>query len=214
MKVESGYLSELRAEMTENIRVGNNKYELREQILASSKRALSFLDADGPCESQCWELLVDFFIASQVPAEARSRVIFDEMLRLGLPRSPTLKDAMIVYDKNERADSLVTSEFPQYRQTVRGLFPPDAAQALWQNCHSTVGGERNDLEVFLTNCEQNLSDDKIENILTSLRSNPMLRQELQYWTGQIVFNLKAYDSFRVRGQNVIKEIDAELEGKP
>jgi hypothetical protein len=40
--------------------------EAMHHVVASGKRAVDFPESDRSCEADCWRVLIDFFVASQV----------------------------------------------------------------------------------------------------------------------------------------------------
>ena len=52
-------------------------------VVAAGKRAVDFFQSERPCEENCWRVLVDFFVASQVFRPAVETTVYEEMqLRL------------------------------------------------------------------------------------------------------------------------------------
>lgn len=204
---EQTYLVELRAEVVDNDKVISNKRELTNIVVESGERALVFLERDRPCEETCWRLLVDFFIASQVASAPTSSPVLEEMERLALPRSVSVKGALESYSSGMDSLSFSIGGSPPYRDLVRGLIPVSALRVLWRDCHSIGIGT----EFYLTDCAAGISEPDIVDILEKLRGNPDIHQYLTFWIGQNVFLVKAFDAQAEFNQAALSAIDSELE---
>lgn len=62
---ETELLIELRRELEASIANADQKSDAFTQVGAAGKRSLDFIAAGEPCEERCWEVLIDFFHASQ-----------------------------------------------------------------------------------------------------------------------------------------------------
>lgn len=204
---EDTYLVELRAEVVDNDRVNSDRLELTKILVTSGERALDFLEGDTPCEEMCWRLLVDFFHASQVASAPNSTPVFEEMERLGLPRSVVVKNALDIYSSGMESLSFSIGGSPPYRDLVRGLIPVGALRLLWKDCHR-IG---NRTEYYISDCAPSISERETIDILEKLRSNPNIHQDLTFWIGQNVFLQGALDSQSQFNQAALFAIDEELE---
>ncbi len=203
---EQTYLLELRAEITENNKVNSDKNELTYIVVESGERALAFLEDDKPCETMCWQLLVDFFLASQVASAPFSSPVLEEMERLGLPRSPSVKNALDSYSSGMASLSFSIGGSPPYRDLVRSLLPVSAQRVLWRDCHRI--GIR--AEYYITDCAVGLNDREIIDVLEKLRANPDIHKDLTYWIGQNVFLIGAFNAQSQFNQTALIAIDQEL----
>lgn len=123
---EAQYLTELHEEISGNVKLTTGTVQAMNGVVASGKRALDFLQSDGVCEDDCWRLLVDFFIASQVFRPAVSSTLYEEMQRLGFPRSMVVRSAVDDYYALNTTANLSIDYAPRYRLSFRELIPVEA----------------------------------------------------------------------------------------
>jgi len=208
LQKEKTYLVELRGEVDANNRVLRNNIELMNIVVTSGERALIFLEDDASCEAECWRLLVDFFLASQVMASPITNTIFEEMQRLGLPRSPDIRSALTLYSNNGGATASISSDLPRYRETIRGLTSVKAHRALWRDCHQTGLSEK-----FFPDCGAGISEAEARAVLEKFQARLELHEQLSYWIGHNIAILPTLSDQIEFGEAVITTIDDELENQ-
>ncbi|NNE40943.1 MAG: hypothetical protein HKN14_08495 [Marinicaulis sp.] len=204
---ESAYLSELRAEIEANNAISQGRLDLMIIVVEAGKRAIAFQQSASPCVSDCWSQLVDYFHASQVLYGPPERTVYEELLRLGLPRAQAVENAVGEY---YRFDTILTSSIdtePVYQNRIRGHFPVHVQAALWRNCHRVEGS----MEVLEQNCEADVTNSEASVVLESIRSDDELIRHLNYWIGMNEHWSRFLDDQVELGQNAISAIDAELE---
>jgi len=131
--LEAQYMTELKEEMSRNTILTSGTVEAMRSVVASGKQAVDFMRSDGQCDQDCWRLLVDFFIASQVIRPAYSTTVYEETQRLGFPRSSNVSSAIDNYYTLLVSAAIGIDNNPKYRVSLRELLPVEAhEQALAQ----------------------------------------------------------------------------------
>jgi len=179
---EQVLLVKLIDEIETNNRIAQYKINYRTQVIDSGERALKFLNNQEQCKSNCWSLLVDFFIASQATTMPIVSNIVEEMQRQGMPRNEKVKSSVNEYyvlSKSFSNATSINSNYP-YRELVRQLMPSKSHSVLWETCLEVdaVG-----LEILIHDCPQGLSDQEIDIILERFKTTPLLKDYMNHWVG-------------------------------
>lgn len=207
---EQALLVKLKNEIETNNRLTASRIEFLTMVRDSGERAIVFLEGDAPCIRDCWQLLVDFFIASQVSPTPSVKTINEEMRRLGLPSSTMIKEKIDDYYVFSEAVNTAIDLTPKYREKIRELMSVNAMKALWRHCHSF---ERRGLEKLILNCEQKLSDDEIAILLDKFKSNADLLGYLSHWIGLHYIYIPMFDLQQQGGVETIGVIEKTLKEK-
>ena len=176
---EKAYLADLRREIAANDVITGSRIKLMTVVMTSGERAIAFLEGGAPCESACWSLLVDFFNASQVIYTPPTKTVYDEMQRLGLPRSDAVKRAVAAYYRLDEATTSALDTDPAYRKRVRAHISVPAQRALWRDCY----GFHDATESLVPDCAPGVAEDRTRAILEEIRADTELRGQLKYWIG-------------------------------
>lgn len=204
---ERDYLVELGGEIRLNNDLTEARFEMMGLVIESGERALEFLAEDQPCETECWPLLVDFFNASQVFFSPTSTTVYDEMQRLGLLRTASIKLALGSYYV---VGTTVYSSFdsnPAYRLHIRELLSVAAHRALWGGCHSLDGSG---LEIMIPECPPGIPEKEASALLELFRADPSLPGLLNYWVGMHILWTPLLPQVVEEGEEVLQAIDAAL----
>lgn len=207
--MERDYLVQLREEILANDAQVQARMEFIANVTVAGKRALGFLKEDKPCTDNCTQLLVDFFQATQVWGVSDYTSVYNEMKRLGLPRSNTVKKATDSYYLVFQGMSTSMDSAPLYRPQVRNEIPVSAIDLLWRHCHINV--YNTGIEIILRDCATELGAIDAAPILETFRSLPGLYSNLNGWVGQNAFALRNYAAQTTSVALAIAAIDAELE---
>ncbi len=202
---ERSLLVELRGDIERTNTLTEQRMQFYEQVFASGKRSLAFLEKGEGCGENCWPVLIDFFHASQWTRVDFSHSTFDEMRRVGLPSSRDLVVALDVYYDQNVGMTMVFNDKPAYRSLVRGLIPVTVQEAYWGVCHRWVGG----MEELSTTCPPAMPNVLSAAIVARIASHPDILPTLTSWTGFV----DVAHSFREQikaGENAIAIIDREL----
>lgn len=202
------YLQELRSEIRANIQQIEYRQAFYRTVLESGNAASRFLQQDVPCETDCSEVLADFFLASQFWATPLARTTYNEMQRLGLPRSKPIKNQMQSYFVNAEGLAVTVDSVPRYREHVRGFMDVKLMQGLWQDCWA-LEGER--LEKVNGDCKARLSNDEASAVLEVIRQADGLREELNVWMGMNTVGMQLYQSMIRNANNLSAAIDKEID---
>jgi hypothetical protein len=200
-------LGKLKNEIETNYRLTSYRIEFLTNVKDSGERAIAFLESDASCSSNCWQLLVDFFIASQASPTPSVTTINEEMRRLGLPRSATIKETIDDYYVFSEAVNTAIDLKPKYRELIRELMSAKAMKILWENCHSI---ERKGLEKLIVNCEQQLSDEDVSALLDKFKRNSYLLGYLSNWIGLHYVYIPMFKLLQEGGAETISVIEDVL----
>lgn len=177
--LEVQYMTELKEEMSRNTILTSGTVEAMRTVVASGKRAGEFMRSDGQCEQNCWRLLVDFFIASQVITPAYATTVYDETQRLGFPRSANVSSAIDQYYTLLVTSALGMDNNPKYRVSLRELLTVEAHEQLWSNCHKLRGS----VETVVVDCPPGLPTEAVKAILQRIHARREIVEQLNYWIG-------------------------------
>jgi hypothetical protein len=95
-------LAELRVELAESVEQLTIRRNAYGQVGRSGERSIAFLDTGEGCGDQCWNVIADFFHASQWQQIVVPRSTYDEMRRNGWPRSRDIIDALAAPSRTRR----------------------------------------------------------------------------------------------------------------
>ena len=204
--LERDLLIELQSEIEKSMRISSARKEYLEGVGAAGERSLDFLNANEPCGDECWPVLVDFFHASQWSDVEVSRAVYNEMRRVGLPRSRSVTEAVEAYYAHNDSLSRVFNERPVYRNLVRGLIPIPAQRALWLECHASQEG----IERLVSDCSPGVSNLVSTAAVEAIRSNSDIMPTLTQWAGVTVPASPYFAEQNVKGQTAIAVITEEL----
>ncbi len=199
-------LGELRAELAESIEQLTIKRNAFRQVGRSGERAVAFLDAGKDCGEACWDVVVDFFHASQWQQIGVSRSTYDELRRNGWPRNREIVDALEAYHRQSDQISLPLRDPPAYRSLVRGLIPLAAHQPYWYNCFALTDGE----EIYLETCPAGVDPAVSATAVAAIRAHPDVHAALTEWAGFTNATDSTIASQIAAAERAIALIDAEL----
>ena len=204
---ERVFLSQLRSEISDNIKVTNYQQRYTENLIAGGRRALTYLNAEADCLDNCERLLIDFFHASQVWGMSLDDAKYREAQSLGFPSNQVIDEKVQEYYAVNSAFSIINTSPPSYRESIRGHITPDVAAALWAQCWKA--DKR--VEHLLFGCVDNLKILGVSEILHNIRADQALTTELQFWIGQNILGLQNYPFGSAVAELAIAAISDELE---
>ncbi|WP_407348431.1 hypothetical protein [Congregibacter variabilis] len=200
------YLSELREEITLNVSLFRGRLETMTHVLESGERAIAFLEADEQCDAECWPIFVDFFNASQVLFSPVTKTVYEEMQRLGLMRSKSVKGVVEpFYVLSETLLSGLDSS-PAYRQRFRKMISARAHKSFWQTCHRMDGV----IEYLVADCPLGISEQEVVILVEKIREDSAIEDELNYWVGMHFFYMPIFEDLITYGKSAIDAIDLAL----
>lgn len=205
---ERVFLAELRSEIASNNAHNDGRRRQMSLIIASGERTADALNADSPCRNDCKPLVVDAFIASQVMFNPVSGTVYEEMQRLGLPRSEVVRTVVErFYASNTGMAAAFESSRPDYRVRIRGHLTIPAQRTLWRDCTALVGG----VEVYDPGCTIDLGEEEAKAIAQAIHADGELLRHLNYWIGMNILWEPLLGDVVKYGESAIDAIDAELD---
>jgi hypothetical protein len=190
---ERAFLLQLREEIASNAEAVDYQSRYVDEVVASGRRALAYIEGGKDCMTGCEELLIDFFHASQIWGTSYDLTRYREAQRLGFPSNLPTRDAVQSFYLFIDGWGNVNATPPAYRERVRGYFTPEASAALWRGCHRMPSGQ---LEELKRDCAGDLEPLDAAAMLRGIRADAALKPELQFWLGQNIFALRAYPDMR------------------
>jgi hypothetical protein len=172
-------LGELRAELAESIEQLTIKQNAYAQVGRSGERSIAFLDAGQDCGDACWNVIVDFFHASQWQQIFAPRSTYDEMRRNGWPRNRTIVDALEAYHRQADQITVPMADAPAYRALVRGLIPLAVHRPYWERCFELTDGE----EHYVADCPEGVDPAISARGVAAVRAHPDVHPALTSWAG-------------------------------
>lgn len=199
-------LLELRAEIAKGVQLNGTWHAFLDEVANAGERSIAFINSDRPCTDDCWDRIIDFFHASQFISLDMDSAVFDEMKRLGLPRSAAVREAasaFFLYSQNV-AENL--NERPEYRRIVRELVPHTILAELWEGCHDAVDG----IESISRDCSTRHDAADLRAAADLVRSHPRVKPTMNHWTSTNRTMTPFMDEIETLGRSAIAVIDAEL----
>ena len=203
---ERTLLLELRAEIVQGIALTNSWREYLDIVSEAGARSIAYIDSDLPCVDDCWERIIDFFHASQFISTDLNRAVFDEMQRLGLPRTRAVEQQVTAFFAQGAGISANLNERPVYRTIIRELIPHTMLDVLWDGCHDSAGG----IERLSRDCLPTRDTGDLQATVDQIRANPRIKPTLNHWTSMTKTMGPYMDGVITAGQRAIDSIDAEL----
>lgn len=204
---ETELLIELRRELEASVASTTQKADAYRQVVAAGVRSLDFIAAGESCGDKCWPVLVDFFHASQWQSIDVDISTYDEMRRLGLPRSREVIDAVEAYLAQNANIADTMKELPAYRALVRQFIPVRAQAFYWENCFNLAGGQ----ETYALDCPEGLSDEAAALAVDGIAGNPDIERQLTLWTGFVIGTPPEMIDQNELAKLAIEKISADLE---
>ena len=207
---ERHLLGELRVELVETIQqltILSNAYD---QVSRSGARAVAFLDSGEGCGEACWDVIVDFFHASQWQPIVVGRSTYDEMRRNGWPRNRAIVDALETYHRQGDNNAAPLREPPAYRALVRGLIPLAIHKPYWTNCYELKKGE----ERYIEDCPEVVDPDISAAGVSIIVAHPDIHAALTEWAGYTSGMDGTLIDQIATAERAIALIDAELRDGP
>jgi hypothetical protein len=201
---EAQYLAEVREEISYNAKLTASTVEAMSDVVTSGKRGVEFLQSDRPCEEDCWRVLVDLFVASQVFRPAVETTVYEEMQRLGFPRSMTVRSAADDYYVLNATAHLGIDSDPKYRVSFRELITLEAHEQLWGQCHSLQGSE----EYLIVDCPQSMPTENVKAILQRIRTRPEVLDQLRYWIGMHSLWIPVFKDMSIAAKHAIHTVES------
>jgi hypothetical protein len=199
-------LGELRAELAESIEQLTIKKNAFDQVGRSGERSVAFLDARPGCGDACWNVIVDFFHASQWQQVVVTRSTYDEMRRNGWPRNRAIVDALEAHHRQADQIAIAMADPPAYRALVRGLIPLAIHRPYWDQCFELIDGE----ERYLEDCPEGVDPAVSAAGVAAIMTHPDVHPALTSWAGF----MGAQDAVLVNqiaaAERAVALIDAEL----
>jgi len=206
-KKEAELLVELRAALEADILKAENQRAGYNQIVFSGKRAVNFVESGTSCGNDCWPVLIDFLHASQWVEVDVNQSTYDEMRRLGLPKSREIIDTMEAYlAQNANLTSVVSSQ-PPYRSHVRGLMPLAVLDAYWVTCYALSEGK----ETYVPHCPKGVSDEVAAGAVDAIVKDADTKNLLTAWYSDVFLFPDDLTSQNASADKAIAAINAELE---
>ena len=173
-----GYLERIRDDLDADIDGYRDRLAFWSEVSASGARGLAYAETGNAGGATQWDLLRDYFWASQVGAFNLTEATYDELRsagELGLLGDPRLRDRLASYYTNSKNPTL--SESPEYRKHVRGLIPLEIQLYLWEKCwQDDPSGKQRALA-----CSSPVEEARAREIVDVIRSDTTLMRELRYW---------------------------------
>lgn len=203
-------LGELRIELAESIDQLRIQQRAFEQVARAGERSVAFLDSKKGCGEDCWDVVVDFYHASQWQELLVSRSTYDEMRRKGWPHNRAIVDALEAYHRQNDHNNSGLHQPPEYRGLVRGLIPLAAHRPYWTTCYELKNGE----ERYIEDCPEAVDPRISAAGVSAIAAHPDIHAALTEWAGYISgFDATLVDQIAA-AERAMNLIDAELEGGP
>jgi hypothetical protein len=172
-------------------------------------QASETLDAQEPCDDDCWRSLVNFFLASQWVNVKADRAAYEEIRRTGLPRDRALKAELVRYYGLNEQVMAIFSELPEFREIVRSLIPAAVQNHLWRNCFRAEGRQ----QYFEESCRAPISATEARAVIEALRANPETRTALNYWLSTVSVVTMTLETQVVEAEKTLAVLDNYIKSR-
>lgn len=208
---EAEYLEQLRNEISANADMARMQFDFVDRVIEGGRGGLLFLDGGEPCQTDCEDLIIDFFHASQLWGTRFMREKYQETNRRGIPSHEPLRLIVQDFYSFVAAWETVNTTPPPYRERIRGYIPVDAMTELWSNCHE-VSDMANEFLTF--NCKAALAEIDLTKALAQMQADPELARSLRFWVSQNEFARMNFPIIIDRSNKSIEAINDHLGRSP
>ncbi|NNU14988.1 hypothetical protein HK107_01450 [Parvularcula sp. ZS-1/3] len=206
---EQSYLAVLHEELVENASRSARLLTYYTTVTEAAERALAFTKSGQNCGTDCEDLLIDFFHASQLWTVTFDQTAFREAVALGFPSDQELREQLFVTYDLTTSFGVINQDPPAVRETIREYLEPDAARILWQGCWrldvDTV------TEHLIRGCKDELKSVDTAGILKALQDDPQLASMLRFWLSQNILAIQNYPVVRDRTMRTAEMVAARIE---
>jgi len=202
-------LGELRTELESSINVTTGRVDSFIQVGEAAQRSLKFLEAGDDCGDECWQIVIDFFHASQWQRLDAKRLAFDEMRREGLPRSRAVIEAVESYHVEIDALAFTMNILPEYRNLIRGLIPLTIHDIYWTQCFKFEANK----ETYDLECPQGVPAEMSARTIAAIRAHPDIIPTLTVWAGEVRATPASLEDAIEAAERAIAAINQELEAR-
>ncbi len=203
-------LGELRSELTESIEQLDFLTNAYNQVSRSGARSVAFLDAGERCGDACWDVIVDFFHASQWHEPIFVRSAYDEMRRNGWPRNRAIAVAVEEYQRHGELNRNGLRDVPTYRALVRGLIPLAVHSPYWATCYELKNG----YERYIEDCPEGVDSGISASGVAAIVAHPDIHAALTEWAGYTTGFEAPFNDQIASAERAISLIDTELRDRP
>ncbi|MEM9323754.1 MAG: hypothetical protein AAGA41_13040 [Pseudomonadota bacterium] len=203
------FADRLQSDLQTDIDRAGVRIAFNQDVLRYGRKALAWLEAE-PREAGGWSVLLALFQSSQVAPYRQVNATFEEMRSAGelsLIRDPDLRGSLSEYylvATGSQSDYILRL-IPEYRQTIRSLFPSEITRYIWDACHD----EFNYDDQELIDCDAPVSDSEIEVILARIGTAPELLPELRFWMSNLKTANEMLELNTEAAQGLIDELVAK-----
>ena len=202
-------LGELRTELENSITVTSGRIDSFIQVGEAARRSLEFLESGDDCGDECWQIVIDFFHASQWQRIDAPRLTFDEMRREGLPRSRAVIEAVESYHVEIDSLAYTMNILPEYRTLVRGLIPLTIHDIYWVQCFKFEANK----EAYNLECPQGVPAEMSARTIATIRAHPDIIPTLTVWAGDVRSTPSSLEDGIEDAERAIAAINQELESR-
>lgn len=193
------YLERINADLETDINNADDKIAFWKEVSALGEEGLAFAEIGAIEGRSNWDLLLAFFQASQVSEYVATTTTYDEMRsvgELGLIRDIELRRLISQYYTN--AFQRAVTEYPAYREHVRGVIPTAIQSYIWTTCYNSDPDNNQQLIA----CASPVAEARAGEIVKAIAANEALMAELRYWISTMqVASLIADDRIEEASRN-------------
>jgi hypothetical protein len=208
---EISHATQLRDEIVTNVRLLEAHQSYTQALVEAGRRALAFLEDDGPCAEECADLIIDFFHASQLWGTPYPRARFDENVRIGFPSDEAVRAKVELFYLNLAGWNPINLTAPAFRTKVRGYLSPESSHVLWGDCFDVPDDQ---LERLSRDCVGDLDPADAASMLDDIRADAEIAGELRFWIGQNIFALDEFPDTLRTAKAAIAALDGKIGGNP
>lgn len=203
---EESYLMRLRDDLILDQQTAQDRLKFWREVREFGQTGLAYAKTGDRGAYSAWQILLAYFQASQVNELFPTSTTFEEMRSAGelnLIRNVELRRQLAFYYTNNTQRAV--TEYPAYREHVRGLIPLSLQNYIWEQCY-----QANELEQRLDDCTSPISDMEAQQLIEQLRQDQGLLQELRYWMSTLKIAAFIAEDRLKRIERLEQAIDNEI----
>ncbi len=201
------YLARILEDVTADVETFDQRIELWTEVVDRGNAALAFARSGVAADQTHWEVLSDFYLASQWLPFNSANTTFKEMTsagELGLIANTRLRAELSDYYYRIEFREPLYEGSPDYRKTVRALTPLPIQNYFWSDC------EQGTADHILAECDPSIPVTQAQTVVDHFLATPDVVGDLRYWVINLGVTISAARRDRDKAANLAQRIEEEL----
>ncbi|NNL89183.1 MAG: hypothetical protein HKP25_08940, partial [Marinicaulis sp.] len=174
------YLTRLQEDISTDVSAINKRVTFWQEVIDHGANAIKFIESGDKGQKSDWDVIIDFYQASQIWKYEPSDPTYGELKgagQLGLIKDGALRADLAGYYENlDRRAADLYSLNPEYRRLIRAKTPYTIQTHIWENCHAGDGVDQELLDCPVPDAELDF-----ESLLEGFAEDPRVIESLRFW---------------------------------